>query len=91
MTDMKTDADSPLDSLARFVQVVGSDAALRQRFCRLASLSPVQRSNEIHIMAERMDAERKDSELVSMFRLFGDSRVFEAAMVALRECGYIRD
>ena len=88
---MKMDVDSTLDSLARFVQVVGSDDALRQRFCRLASLSPVQRSNEIHIMAEQMNAEGKDSELVSLFRLFGDSRVFEAAMVALRECEYIRD
>ena len=88
---MKTDIDLPLDGLARFVQVIGRDTALRQRFCRLASLSPLQRSNEIHIMAEQMSSERKDPELVSLFRLFGDTRVFEAAMVALRECGYIKD
>ena len=88
-THMKTDANSGLESLARFVQVIGRDTALRQRFCGLANLSPVQRANEIHIMAEQMAAERKDPELVSLFRLFADARVFEAGMVALRDCGYI--
>ena len=88
-THMKTDANSALDSLARFVQVIGRDTALRQRFCGLANLSPVQRANQIHIMAEQMTAERKDPELVALFRLFADARVFEAGMVALRECGYI--
>ena len=85
---MNTDADSALEGLARFVQVIGGDAALRQRFCRLAELSPVQRANEIHIMAEQMTAECRDPELVRLFRLFADARVFEAALVALRECGY---
>jgi hypothetical protein len=88
---MKPDADSALDDLVRFVQVIGSDSALRQRFCQLASLSPVQRSIEIHIIAAQMMAERKDPELVDVFRLFADARVFEAGMVALRECGYITD
>jgi hypothetical protein len=87
---MKTDADSALEGLARFVQVIGRDDALLQRFCRLAALSPVQRSNEIHIMAAQMTAERQDSELVALFGLFADPRVFEAAMTALRECGYIK-
>ena len=88
---MKTDRDSPLEGLARFVQVIGRDTALVQRFCQLAKLSPVQRANEIHIMAEQMNAERKDPELVALFRLFADARVFEAAMAALRECGYVRE
>ena len=88
---MKPQAESALDSLARFVQVIGSDGDLRQRFCQLASLSAIQRSNEIHVMAAQMTAERKDPELVAVFRLFADSRVFEAGMVALRECGYITD
>jgi hypothetical protein len=86
---VKPDADSALDSLARFVEIIGNDSALRQRFCRLASFSPVQRANEIHIMAEQMAAEHKDPELVAVFRLFADARVFEAAVVALRECGHI--
>jgi hypothetical protein len=86
---VKPDADSALDSLARFVQVIGSDGALRQRFRRLANLSPVPRANEIHIMAEQMAAEHKDPELVAIFRLFANAEVFEAAVVALRECGYI--
>jgi hypothetical protein len=88
---MNADADSALDGLARFVQVIGRDDALRQRFGRLANLSPVQRANEIHIMAEQMTAERKDPELVALFSLFADARVFEAAMAALRECGYVKD
>ena len=88
---MKTNTDSALEGLARLVQVIGKDAAIRQRFCRLAALTPVQRSNEIHIMAEQMGAECKDPELVALFRLFADARVFEAAMVAMRECGYLED
>jgi hypothetical protein len=88
---MKPDADSALDSLARFVQVIGSDSVLRRRFFWLATLSPIQRSNEIHIMAEQMAAERKDQDLAAAFRLFADPRVFEAGMVALRQGGYTND
>ena len=88
---MKTYADSALEGMARFVQVIGRDASLRQRFCRLAGLSPIQRSNEIHVMAEQMTAEHKDPELVALFRLFADARVFDSAMLALRECGYVKD
>ena len=88
---MKPDADSALESLARFVQVIGSDSVLRLWFNRLATLSPIQRSKEIHIMAGQMTAERKDQDLVAAFQLFADPRVFEAGMVALREDGYIDD
>jgi len=42
-------------------------------------------------MAEQMAAGRKDPELVALFRLFAEARVFEAGMVALRECRYIED
>jgi len=87
---MKAREDAALDDLARFVQVIGRDKSLQERFCRLAALSPVQRSNEVHVMAEQMNAENKDQELVSVFRLFADTRVFEAVMVALRDCCYIR-
>jgi hypothetical protein len=88
---IEPDADSALDSLARFVSVIGSDRVLRRRFCRLATLSPIQRSNEVHIMAEQMAAEHKDHDLVAAFRLFADPRIFEAGMVALRDGGYIND
>ena len=82
--------DAALDDLSRFLQVIGSDTTLKKLFCQLAALSPVQRQNEIHLMAERMDAANKDRELVRVFTLFADARVFEAAMAALRECGYIK-
>ena len=88
---MHTDADSALEGLTRFVQVIGRDAALRQRFQRLAERSPVQRANEIHIMVEQMTAEHQDPDLVRLFRLFADARVFKAALVALRECGHTED
>ncbi len=86
---MSNDADATLETLARFIQVIGRDNGLRHRFWQLASLSPIQRSNEIHMMAEQMKAEHKDPALVTVFRMFGDVRVFEAAVVAMRECGYI--
>jgi len=88
---MKPDAESVMDTLARLVLVIGRDSALRQRFSHLAALSPIQRSNEIHIMAEQMAAERKDQDLVVAFRLFADPRVFQAGMVALRESGHLKD
>ncbi len=86
---MNKDADATLETLARFVQVIGRDNGLRHRFWQLASLSRIQRSNEIHVMAEQMMAEDRDPDLVTVFRMFGDVRVFEAAVVAMRECGYI--
>jgi len=86
---MKPDADIVLEKLARFVEVIGRDRALRERFGELACLSPIQRANEIHILAERMAAEGKDPELVKLFRLFADPRVFQAGMHALRACGYV--
>ncbi len=88
---MNTDAESAIEALTRFVQVIGRDAVLCRRFQRLAGLSPVQRANEIHIMAEQMAAAHKDPELVRFFRLFADQRVFAAALKALREGGYTED
>ncbi len=79
-----------MDSLTRFVQVIGSDSALREQFCQLAALTPTQRSNHIHIIAEQMAAEHKDPDLVAVFRLFADARVFDAGMVALRQAGYVK-
>jgi len=84
------DADIRVDCLVRFIRVIDTDAALRERFCQLAELSPVQRSHQIHIMAEQMAGRWKDSELVDLFLLFGEARIFNAAMLGLRECGYIR-
>ncbi len=88
---MKSNADSVIESLTRFVQVIGRDDALRQRFSQMTQMSAVQRANQIHIMAEQMTAERRDPELVAVFRLFADARVFEAAKLAMRQCGYIKD
>lgn len=85
--DLSTNA--ALDTLTRCVQVIGRDPSLRQRFCELAALPPTERALEIHNLAEQMVAEHKDPDLVAVFRLFADERVFEAGMTALRECGYL--
>jgi hypothetical protein len=84
---MGTDADSALDNLAAFVQAIAGDPTLRERFCRIAKMSPTQRFNEIQIMAHRMAAEGEDAELIASLRLLADARVFGAAMAALRDCG----
>lgn len=79
-----------MDQLARIIQVIGEDDALKSRFCAMAKLSHTQRINQISILAEHMNAERKDPELIAVFRLFTDEQVFEAAMLTLRQCGYLK-
>ena len=86
---MKPNTESFLDDLTRFVQVIGKDEALRLLFVRLAKLSPTERSNEVHLMAEEMAKEGKAADLIAIFRTFADERVFSAAMVALRDRGYL--
>ena len=87
----RMDADVAFENLARLVQVIGRDPKLRGWFCGLVKKSPVQRTNAIHIMAERMAADRKDADLIACFRLLADARVLEATRLALRECGSIKD
>jgi hypothetical protein len=84
---MSADADSAIDNLAAFVQAIAGDPKLRERFGRLAQMSPTQRFNEIHIMAHSMAAGGEDAELIASLRLLADARVFGAAMAALRDCG----
>jgi hypothetical protein len=86
---MNTDTDAVFEGLTRLVRVIGNDDALCERFCQLDNLSTIQRANEIYILVEQITAEQQDPELVALFRLFADDRIFAAAMVALRECGYL--
>ena len=86
---MNTDTDAVFEGLTRLVRVIGDDDALCGRFCQLANLSTIQRANEIYILAEQLTAERQDPELVGLFKLFADDRIFAAAIAALRECGYV--
>jgi hypothetical protein len=82
---MTLDTESALDNLARMVQVIGRDQGLRQWFSALTQKSAVERRNEIFMTSERMRAEGKDTDLVASFRLLADSRVFDAARLALQE------
>jgi hypothetical protein len=86
---MAPNTNTALDTLARMVQIVGRDPDLLRWFRELARKPADQRRNDIYLAAERMRAEGKDQELVTCFRLLADPRVFEAARVALRECGYL--
>jgi hypothetical protein len=82
---MALDTESALDNLARMVQVIGRDQALRQWFSALTQKSAVERRNEIFMTGERMRAEGKDTDLVAPFRLLADSKVFDAARLANQE------
>jgi hypothetical protein len=88
---METDANTTTETLSRFVQLIGRDPALLQRFCQMAQMSPVRRANAVHILAEQMAAAGKEARLIAAFRLFANEKVFEAAIASLHECGYIQE
>ena len=79
------DPDSALDNLTRMAQVIGRDPQLRHWFSALAQMPAVERRNEIYSASERMRAEGKDEDLVVSFRLLADTRVFDAAWLALQK------
>jgi hypothetical protein len=79
------DPDSALDNLSRMAQVIGRDPQLRHWFSALAQMPAVERRNEIYSASERMRAEGKDEDLVVSFRLLADTRVFDAACLALQK------
>ena len=82
---MALTTDTALNNLTRMVQVIGRDQKLRLWFAAVTQRSAVDRRNEIFAVSERMRAEGKDADLVASFRLLADSRVFEAARLALQE------
>jgi hypothetical protein len=82
---MTLNTESALDILTRMVQVIGRDRKLRQWFSALTQQSAVDRRNEIFMTSEKMRAEGKDADLAASFRLLADSRVFDAARLALQE------
>lgn len=77
--------NTPFDNLTRMVQTIGSDEKLRSWFSALQQKSTIARRNDIYAMLDRLRADGLDADLVSAFRLLADSRVFEAACVALEE------
>ena len=77
--------DAALDNLTRMVQVIARERRLRQWFSALTQRSSVERRNEILSMTEQMRIEGEDADLVATFRLLSDSRVFDAACLALRK------
>lgn len=82
---MTFNRDMAVDSLARIVRVIRHDRKLREWFSGIAHKSAAERRHEIGAIIERMESERGDEDLVASFQLLSDSRVFEAACLALRE------
>ena len=82
---MTPNADTALEILTRMVQVIGPDKQLRGWFAALSQKSALERRNEIYLRSEQMRADGKDEDLVVSFRLLTDSRVFEAAKLALKD------
>lgn len=80
---MAYNRDMALDSLSRMVRVIRQDRKLHEWFSGMADKSAVERRNDIYAMIRRMEAEREDADLVALVQLLSDSRVFEAASVAL--------
>jgi hypothetical protein len=84
---MALNTDSALNNLARMVQVIGPDKQLRRWFSALGQMPTLERRNAIYSMSEQMTADGKDEDLVASFRLLADTRVFDAARLALQEEG----
>jgi hypothetical protein len=82
---MALNRDMAVDNLARIVQVIRDDRRLHEWFHALTCEAAVQRRNEIFATVERMRADGEDADLVASFQLLSDSRVFEAACMALGE------
>jgi len=80
-------ADSAFDTLARFVQLTGSDPAMQRQFSMWSRMASVQRRNEIYVTTEQMRARGEEADLVAVFGLLADDRVFDAVCLALRESG----
>jgi len=75
--------DSILEGLARMTEVIRSDEVLKRTFLSLAEKNPEERRGMIAMMSERMLADGKDPDLVAVFRLLSDARVFAPALQAV--------
>ena len=82
---MALDAESALDHLARMVQMIARDKDLKQWFSGLAQKPEPERCYEIYSRSEAIRAAGEDDDLIRAFRLLTDSRVFEAACLALQD------
>jgi hypothetical protein len=82
---MAFNRDMTLENLSRMVRVIRHDRKLREWFSGMADKSTVERRNDIYAMIRQMEVQREDADLVASFQLLSDSRVFEAACIALGE------
>jgi hypothetical protein len=84
-------ANAVIDNLARFIQVIGGDPELLKWFHSLERQTPIQRNNEILLMAEKMASQASYRDLATSLGLLSHQRIFDGLSQALRECGYIHD
>ena len=91
----KNDNTSPttnavIDDMARFVQVIGSDPELLKWFQTLEQRTPIQRNNEILLMAEKMAPQIRYRDLAASLALLSHSEIFDALSQTLRDFAHIQ-
>ena len=82
---MMINHDSLIENLTSLTLAIGERAELRKWFHELAQKPAHQRTGAILAMSERIATEGKDAALASSFKLLADSRVFDAARMALEK------
>lgn len=80
-----------IDDLARFVQVIGADPELLRWFQSLERQTPIQRNNEILLMAEKMASKARYRDLAESLGLLCHAEIFDAVSQILRACGHVHD
>ncbi len=80
---MSITSDAALDNLTRIIQVIRDDQKLLRWFHTLIKKSAAERRNEIYSRSERLAVQNGDTDLAASFSLLADSRIFDAARLAL--------
>jgi len=89
--NISTTTNAVINDMARFVQVIGSDPELLKWFQNLERKTPIQRNNDILLMAEKMASQARCRDLATPLALLSDMRIFDASSQAIRERGYIQN
>jgi hypothetical protein len=78
-------AEETSDEFIRLMQVVASDKELQQWFLSLENLPENLRYSHIRSMAERMQADRVDPDLVNALKSLASKEVYKAAAKTVRD------
>jgi hypothetical protein len=84
---MKTETQAVIDGLADVVLMIKSDRWLGQWFHILARRSVAERTIAIYKASQRLALAGADALFLASLKLLADPRVFDAARLALGDCG----